>query len=100
MPCLLASSELDAVIRPNVDMAPGVGLYATRCGTSIGCELDVGQLGRDLAHSRLGVPEEHARLGIVVELVFDAGKAGVHRALDHDHGLAVADLEDRHSVDG
>ena len=48
---------------------------------------------------RLRVAEQHRRLRVVVELVFDAREAGVHRALDHDHRLAVVDLEDRHAVD-
>ena len=47
----------------------------------------------------LASPNSIVVFGLVVELVFDAREAGVHRALDHDHRVAVGDLEDRHPVD-
>src|SRR5438067_258311 len=51
------------------------------------------ELRADLADRALGVAEQHRGLGVVVELVFDAREAGVHRALDHDHRAAVGDFE-------
>src|SRR5437764_14966659 len=51
-----------------------------------------------LAHF-LGVAEQHHRVVAVEKLVFDAGVAGGHRALDEKDGLGALDVEDRHAVD-
>ena len=46
----------------------------------------------------LGVTEEHRGALGEEERVLDTGETGVHRALEHDDGLRLVDVEDRHSV--
>ena len=53
----------------------------------------------DVAEHRLGVAEQHQRVVAVVELVVDAGKARVHRALVRDDELGLVGVDDRHAVD-
>src|SRR5271165_1869937 len=61
---------------------------------------DEGLDGRgQLGHRLLGVGEVHAGLGIEVQLVFQAGVAVPHRALDHDDGLGLVHVQDRHAGD-
>ncbi len=54
----------------------------------------LGNLGDRL----LGVTEEHRGALGEEERVLDTGETGVHRALEHDDGLRLVHVEDRHSV--
>src|SRR6476469_3923327 len=47
---------------------------------------DLFDLGEHVSHGGLRVAEEQRRVVVVEERVVDAGEAGVHRTLEHDHG--------------
>src|SRR6202035_1444410 len=86
-PPILDMDQLFVPVRKGCPPSAGVGWLSRS---------ERGELGRDLTHGRLRVTEEHRGLRVEIELVLDPSEAGVHRALDHDHRLAVGNLEDRH----
>src|ERR1022692_3514216 len=55
------------------------------------------QFLEDLGDKCLGVAEQHQGLIHVIQIVVDAGEAGIHGALDHHHGVGLVDVEDRHA---
>src|SRR5713101_7779294 len=57
------------------------------------------ELVHDARDRFLRVAEQHPGLRVEVELVVDAGEAGLHRALDDNDVLRLVDVEDRHAVD-
>src|SRR2546428_6938335 len=57
------------------------------------------ELVHDARDGLLRVAEEHPGFRVEVELVVDAGEAGLHRTLDYDDVLGLVDVQDRHAVD-
>src|SRR5438034_10902625 len=55
------------------------------------------QLLDEVADHRLGVAEQHPGVVLHVQLVVDAGKAGVLAALDGQHRLGLVRVDDRRS---
>src|SRR5918997_5339189 len=53
----------------------------------------------DIDYRGLGVAEQHRGLLVIEQRVVDAGETAAHRALEHDHPLALVQVEDRHAVD-
>ena len=76
----------------------GAGEPALRSGTARGLPqlLDRCEHG---GHGLLRVAEQQRGVLVVEERVVDAGEAGVHRALEHDHLPGLVHVEDRHAVD-
>src|SRR5213594_2507037 len=57
------------------------------------------ELVHDAGDRFLRVAEQHPGLRVEVELIVDAGEAGLHRAFDDDDVLSLVDVQDRHPVD-
>src|ERR1039457_298596 len=55
------------------------------------------QFLQDLRDECLGIAEQHQGFIHIVQVVVDAGEAGIHGALDHHHGVSLVDVEDRHA---
>src|SRR6516225_4249922 len=54
----------------------------------------------ELGHRILRIAEEHHGLRVLVQRVVDAGKPGVHAALEDDDIFRLVDVQNGHAVDG
>src|ERR1035441_3801347 len=55
------------------------------------------QFLQDLGDECLGIAEQHQGLIHVIQIVVDAGEAGIHGALDHHDGVGLVDVQNRHA---
>src|SRR5438093_9960765 len=56
------------------------------------------ELPDQVADHRFRVAKQHPRVVLHIQLVVDAGEAGILAALDGEHGLGLVRVGDRHAV--